>query len=215
MTETDDLIKVKESFCSIDIDFYPNYTGSIEDSNQEYKIKVKKYLGLFKDHLFNPDHPINVVTKHFINVFSQYIDESVKLQQSNGAGIIIFTDSRTKSQEITQALRKFIIKLQNCLRMMYCKTINQSIFEEKNEMLNLITNLIFNESQIYENIYCLYELSLRNEISQLKLKLEKFKNITPNECGVDEKFCLNDSTRRFQDKILKPLNEKHKMYIYT
>ena len=48
---------------------------------------------------------------------------------------------------------------------MYSRTINYQYFiEEKDEVINLITNLIFKDGIIYAKLYELYEISLFDEI---------------------------------------------------
>ena len=208
--ENETLIRVSDSFCSINTD-----SVAIDDPNQEYeqyRLRVKMYLTIFKEHIFNHDHPINAIARHFIKVFSEYIDETLKLLEANKSNIDLYDFRLIKSQEITKDLQKFIIKLQTCLRLMFCKTINYQCFiEERDEFINLITSFIFQEGRIFEKIYHLYEFSLEKEISQFKSKLEDLKNISPIDLGIHEKFSLNDSTISFQDKLSKKYEEKNKM----
>ena len=71
--------------------------------------------------------------------------------------------------ELTYQFQRFVIELQICLKLFYSRTINYSFFnEEKDELINLITTLIFRTGRIYEVMFSLYEFSLRNEIGDMK-----------------------------------------------
>jgi len=68
--------KLNGSFCSINTD-----TLSASDPTHEYKEfrnKVKAYMEVFKEHVFDADHPINIVAKHFKIKFSAYLAEKIK-----------------------------------------------------------------------------------------------------------------------------------------
>jgi hypothetical protein len=205
------LIKPNESFCSIN-------TSSLSEADptheyKEYRSRSKLYLSIFKEHINNPEHPIMTVTRHFIKTFSNYIQENVRLlaNSKSNPDFNILCDNKVK--EITKFLQKFIIKLQVCLRLMYCKTINYQCFiEERDEFINLITNFIFKDNKIFEGMYRLYEIGNEKQIADLRTKLVELKDIKPADLGINEKFALNEATRRFQNKLLKIHEEKNKKY---
>ena len=207
--ENDSNIGLRDSFCSIKTD-----SVVIDDPNreyEEYKERVKLYLNIFKEHILNSDHPINIVANHFIKVFSDHIEETLNLLYDNKSNNDLYDFRLIKCQEITKDLQKIIIKLQTCLRLMYCKTINYQCFiEERDEFINLITSFIFKDERLNSNLYKLNEFSHEKEIYQLKSKLEDLKNITPLDLGIHEKFSLNEKTRTFQENLLKIYNDKLK-----
>jgi hypothetical protein len=68
--------RLNGSFVSINTD-----SMSINDPTHEYKEyrnKVKAYINIFREHVIDPDHPINIVAKYFIKFFSKYIQEKIK-----------------------------------------------------------------------------------------------------------------------------------------
>lgn len=195
--------KLNGSFCSINTD-----TLSASDPTHEYKEfrnKVKAYMEIFKEHVFDADHPINIVARHFKIKFSAYLAEKIKELHSlrNSEDIPDFNRiCNVKSNLITKELQKFIIKLQTCLRLMYSRTINYQYFiEEKDEVINLITNLIFKDGIIYAKLYELYEISLFDEIKVFENKLNELKGIKPQDLGINRKFCLNDDTLILQKNM--------------
>jgi hypothetical protein len=195
--------KLNGSFCSINTN-----TLSINDPTHEYKEfrnKVKAYMEIFKEHVFDSDHPINIVASFFKNKFSLYIEEKIKELYSfrNSEDIPEFNKiCNIKTNEVIKELQKFILKLQTCLRLMYSRTINYQYFiEEKDEVINLITNLIFKDGIIYSKLYELFELTLFDEIKVFENKLNELKGIKPQDLGVDIKFCLNDDTLAMQKKM--------------
>jgi hypothetical protein len=87
---------------------------------------------------------------------------------------------------------------------MYSKTINYQCFiEEKDEFINLITNLIFRDGKIYDDIYELFKLCLADQIKVLENKFTELKSIKPEDLGIHEKFCLNHLTLNFQKELLE------------
>jgi len=195
--------KLNGSFCSINTD-----SLSASDPTHEYKEfrnKVKAYMDIFKEHVFDSDHPINRVAKLFKFKFSAYLTEKIKELHSlrNSEDIPDFNKiCNIKSNTVTKELQKFIIKLQTCLRLMYSKTINYQYFiEEKDEVINLITNLIFKDGIIYSKLYELYEISLYDEIKVFENRLNELKGVKPQDLGINRKFCLNDDTLILQKKM--------------
>ena len=192
------------SFCSINTD-----TLSVNDPTHEYKEyrkKVRSYMMIFKEHIINPNHPINLISLKFIEVFKVFIEE--KMEE-----IKISPDDNVKSKkisdEVTAFLQKFILKLQTAIRLMYCKTINYQYFtEERDEFINLVTNFIFNNTSLYQKLSKLYKMCMSQNIKVFKRKLESMKKINAQDLGIDQKFCLNEFTVQLQKKLLEIENEK-------
>ena len=182
---------------------------------KEFRNKVKRYIMNFKEHILNKDHPINIVAQIFESVWVDFENKKLDLMRKNYP----ITNEENKKDiekdvaELTYQFQKFVIKLQICLKLFYSRTINYSFFnEEKDELINLITTLIFRTGRIYEVMFSLYEFSLRNEIGDMKKKYEELKKITPEDLGVAKQFCLNKETLDLQEQILlknlKEINEK-------
>jgi hypothetical protein len=93
--------------------------------------------------------------------------------------------------------------LQIALKLFYSRTINYAYFnEEKDELINLITTLLFRTGNIYSTIFELYKLSLDQEIKEMSEKFSKLKKITPEELGLNKQYCLNITSLNFQEEIL-------------
>ena len=208
---TDNIItdRLNGSFVSINTE-----SMSINDPTHEYKEyrnKVKAYINIFKEHVFDPDHPINVVSKYFIKIFSKYIQDKLKELHTmrNDKDPEYNKNCLIICGEITKALQKFILKLQSALRLMYSKTINYQCFiEEKDEFINLVTNLIFRDGKLYDDVYELFKLCLNDQIKILDNKFLELKSLKPETLGIHEKFCLNNCTLNFQKQLLE--NNKNK-----
>ncbi len=196
--------RLNYSFCSVNTD-----SLSLNDPTHEYKEyrqKVKAYISIFKEHIFDSEHPINIIVNHFAKVFSQYISE--KLTQIKSLVNITHKEYDTKlndlSQEITKLLQKMILKLQTTIRLMYCRTINYQYFiEERDELINLITSLVISNSNLYYALIKLYKVCHEEEVNIFKKKLKSLKNIRPQDLGINEKFCLNDITLAYQKRLLQ------------
>ena len=178
---------------------------------KEYRNKVKRYIMNFKEHILNKDHPINIVAQIFESVWVDYVDKKMKIMEEKYPETTEENkyDIEKDIAELTYQFQRFVIKLQICLKLFYSRTINYSFFnEEKDELINLITTLIFRTGKIYETMFSLYRFSLRREIHDMTIKYEKLKKITPEDLGVARQFCLDKTTLEMQEEILQ--NELNK-----
>jgi hypothetical protein len=201
--------RLNGSFVSINTDCL-----SLNDPTHEYKEyrnKVKAYINIFKDHVFDCDHPIHIVAKYFIKIFSNFLQSKIKeLYALKNMNDPEFNKSATIiCDTCVKAMQKFILKLQTALRLMYSKTINYQCFiEEKDEFINLITNLLFRDGKIYNDFFELFKICLYDQIKVLEVKFNELRKIKPQDLGIQEKFCLNTLTLSFQKKLLEESKNK-------
>ena len=179
----------------------PNNYQDQSGANLKYKHfrnKVKGYINKFKQHILNKDHPINKVTQIFVNIWVKYADakiSSIKQKTTQNVNEMV--------ENLTQELQRFIVHIQISLKLFYSKTINYSYFnEEKDELMNLITTLLFRTGNIYNTVFELYQLSMEKEIKKMVVNFQKLKKITPEELGIEKQLCLNIVSLNFQEEIL-------------
>ena len=173
---------------------------------KEFRKKVKRYIRQFKQHILNEDHPINIVVQIFSKIWVEYANIKINLIKQN------YNDYNDKNNikiinkqvnELTYQLQRFVIHLQISLKLFYSRTINYSCFnEEKDELINIVTTLVFRTGKIYNTIFELYRLSLIPEINKLTNCLQKLIKISPEELGISKNFCLNKKTLDYQEEIL-------------
>ena len=183
-----------------------NNSSSNEDVKYIMKI-FKKYIEIFHKHLKKPNHPFNFIIKNFCIIFSDYLEAKINIL------INLKNNSEIKNifEIIINNIQSFIIDLQTSFKLFYCRTIDYKYIKyENDEIINLITNRIFNNSKFYVYMYKLFGLYYKNEIDLLKNKLELFKEIKPEEIGIKEIFCLNEKTENFI-KELKSKNDNKKI----
>ncbi len=192
--------KLNGSFLSINTE-----NLSINDPAHEYKEyrkNLKSYLNIFKDHVLDYTHPINLISTKFTELFINFL--SNKIDQINQIPVNkdFSTIALKNVEEVSGLIQKFILKLQTALRLMYCKTINYQFFtEERDEMINLVTNIIFKSENFYKKIFLFYEVSYKEQIKVFQDKIISMKCIAPEDLGIDVKFCLNETTINLQKKI--------------
>ncbi len=181
-----------------------NYSQSInsDDPAFEYALirnRVKEIIKIFKTHIKNKDHPINIVICIFEKFFSKFLnDKKKKMTNSNYIGIENF------NKYIIEEIHKFILKTQSALKLMYAQVFNlQCLSEEKDETINLITNTLFSTGNLYKEIYELFSIELKKDIEDFSLKLNFLKNIKPQELNIPNKFCLNELTEEFKKTLKK------------
>ena len=216
----------------IELDVTENLGGSFLEMNyddllpddpqikyQKGRMLVKKYVKIFKSHLFdNNNHPIVIIISNFNKIFCKHIKNQInqirndfqeqKINYENYNKL--FKELELKS---TKDLQKFIIKMENTLKLFYTNCINFQSFEnEKDELTNLITNLVFKTGKLYETFFELYSESLNKILKDLQDKLEYLKDVKPEDLGIQKQFCLDELTLRFQKEILEQKRkEKNKL----
>ena len=173
---------------------------------KEQRNKVKEYIKNFKEHILNNDHPINIVAQLFESVWVDYAKSRLEFMKNNyGEPNNINKKEIDKDiADLTYQFQRFMIKLQVCLKLFYSRTINYSFFnEEKDELINLTTTLVFRTGHIYEVMFSLYSYSLSQEITEMSIKYQKLRLIKPEDLGILPQFCLNGETLNMQEEILQ------------
>lgn len=183
------------------------YTENIKEIDADKKYKtfrniVKKYIYIFKQHIVYKDHPINIVIQIFEQTWVKYVEKKLKLMENyedeNNNNTNSIVDNFTKQ------LQNFVIIVQNCLKLFYCKAIDYSCFDnEKDELINLLTTLVFRTGEIYNTIFKLQKIKLSSVVSDMENKYFHLKKITPQILGIEKQFCLNVETLNLQEEILE------------
>ena len=169
-------------------------------NNSEYVSKYnsyifKKYMKIIREQLQKKEHPINVIINRFIECFKSHLMlniDSIKNEQLNSK------KRYDKGLVIVKEIQDFIETMQVALKLFYAKSIKFKYFaDEKDEIINLISYLLFNNKSFYDLIYDLFKYMNNEKISELESKLVQSKNINPKDCGVHPKFCLNEDSEKF------------------
>ena len=161
--------------------------------------RIKEIIKIFNTHLENKDHPITIIISIFEKYFSNYLRrKKIVLKNNNYSGI------QTFNKTIIEELHLFILKCQSTLKLMYSKSINLQCFsEEKDETINLVTNVLFQTGNLYNEIYELFSVELKQKIEDLSTKLQLVKNLTPKDLNIPEKFALDESTEKYKEELIQ------------
>ena len=189
------------------------------DPTFQYKMKrknLKKYVKVFKEDIYNnQQHPINRVIFLFTKFFCRYINTNIDNINNRLKDRQLIGDDYEKTikhfeNEITASLQNFIITMHSSLKLFYSTCISYTCFEEeKDDLFNLITCLVFKTGKLYESIYSLYSMSYSHDVEELQEKFNDLKNVKPKDLGIQIKFCLDEDTLELQIQILKDKqNEK-------
>ena len=179
---------------------------SENETEKKYKLfrkKVKKYIFIFRQHIVYKDHPINKVIQLFDKSWVKYVEKKIEFLDN-------FDDNENNNynknyiiDELTKELQNFVIKMQICLKLFYCRAIDFSCFDnEKDELINLLTTLIFRTGKIYDTIFKIQQLKLQSISEEMESKYNQLKEITPQQLGIETQFCLNEETFNMQEEIL-------------
>ena len=182
---------------------------------KEFRNKVKRYILKFKEHILNKDHPINRVVQIFESIWVEYVSSkiySIKQKYEDYNNKVFLKEINEIVNEMTEQLQRFVVHLHICLKLFYSRTINFSCFnEEKDELINLLTTLVFRTGKISNVIFELYKLSLNPEIDNMRENFNKLIKINPEELGIFKQFCLNLETLNYQEKILMDYSKGNKI----
>ena len=200
---------------NVEVDNTSSNQESENEPEKKYKLyrnKVKKYIYIFKQHIVYKDHPINKVVQIFEQCWVKYVEKKMNFIINN------FDDAENDNfninfiiDEITRELQDFTIKLQNCLKLFYCRTIDFSCFNnEKDELINLLTTLIFRTGKIYDTVFKIQQIKLKSIADDMENKYNQLKDITPQQLGIEKQFCLNEETFNMQEEILEKEQKKYK-----
>ena len=122
---------------------------------QQIRNDVKKYIKLFKEHIYNnSDHPINQIITIFNKLFSEYINEKIKEFNEQLEKRIINQERfdnliQNFEKEITDSLQEFISQMHSALKLFYSTSIDFKFFEEeKDDLINMLTCFFFQNREI-------------------------------------------------------------------
>ena len=225
-TDKDDKFDTKDPMYNIKMKISSNLMGSFvsadsespnssmkKDPNYEYqynKNKIKEYMEIFKEHLSQKDHPIYFVINSFINEFIPVIKGVNESYKNNLDPKNIGYDDKAK--DVIKQLQNFIVLMQNVIKLFYSRSISYDYFrDEKDEFLNLVSYIIFSSVKIYDAFFQLFQFMNRDNIEIFEKKHELLGDITPEEIGIKERFCLNEKTNKFMEE-LKSKKKNTKIY---
>ena len=70
---------------------------------------------------------------------------------------------------------------------------------------------MFNSKKLYQKFFKLFELMNIEKVEKLKMQFELLGDLQPQEIGIKDKFCLNEKTEQFMEKLK---SEKKNTKIY-
>ena len=194
-------------------DIYGGSMGSYQEDNtfNEYnkdsvlrRNRIKDLTKIFKSHINNNDHPIRII----INIFEKKISYIIQNKKEEFKSLKRINEDeyyeqlKQLSDSSIYHIQKFIIKAQRCLKLFYSNVCDLScFFEEKDEILNCITTVLFESGTLYKEIYDLFTLQLERDVNKFRLKLAGLQDITTQELGIKPKFALDNRTKELQCKL--------------
>ena len=175
-------------------------TPSMIDKDPKYEtelnsLQIKKYIQIIKKQLAQEDHPISLIINQFVNEFKPYLNKMAKdCEKSKEEKNECFKIGK----KAINLIQKFIEIMQVVLKLFYAKTINYRNFvDEKDEIINLISYILFNKKVIYRNISIILSSMNNEKIINLEKQFKKFGELSPKEIGVSPKFCLDVVTEEY------------------
>ena len=184
-----------------------SYTINFDDNENEVTKKdlefiskyqsyiLKKYIKIIRKHIEKEEHPIHIIIDLFIKYFENYLKLIIDFCKNNK------NDEKlcyNKGMEAVNEIQNFIEIMQVALKLFYYKSINFKNFSiEKDEIINLISYILFNKKNFYNLVLLLFSEMNSKKMEKFEFKLKSNENITPREIGIKPKFCLNKESEEF------------------
>jgi hypothetical protein len=184
-------------------------TPSMIEKDPKYEtqlnsLQIKKYIQIIKKQLSKEDHPISQIINQFENEFKPYLNLMAKECEDKKENK---NECFKTGKKAINQIQKFIEIMQVVLKLFYAKSINYRNFvDEKDEIINLISYIIFNKKIIYRNISKILFCMNYEKIMSLEKQFKKFGELTPKEIGVSPKFCLDEVTEEYMKEYKKDKN---------
>ena len=179
-----------------------------QNSSNEQKKKRKKVINLIKlikSQIEEKNHPINIVISIFEKHISSLIENLSKVYEGQPK-----TDIEKLNSTIFTNIQKFAVKIHTAVKLFYSRVINLECFsEEKDELINVIMTIIFNTGSIYNKIFHLLTMQYNEDINDFKDKLSLFKDLKPKDIQIEDKFCLDENTKKLIDELKNKNGEKN------
>ena len=191
--------QIRLSYTMDSIDESINNNPELISKYHSYKMKM--YIKILRMHLEKENHPIKKIINKFKDLFGNQIIliSDVCKEIKNNDKLCI-----EKGMPAIKQIQEFIEIIQVSLKLFYSKSVNFKYFsDEKDEIINLITYIIFNNKnnkRFYEIVYELLKCMNRENIEKLRAKFKKTGNITPKDLGIHPKFCLDKDTEEYWSK---------------
>ena len=142
---------IMEEDTNNDISINVNDATDTDSKYKSFRRRVKKYIEIFRQHIGYKDHPINKVIQIFESSWVKYIEKKIMIINNNNNSDEEKANINLLIDNLIRELQNFIIKVQVCLKLFYCRAINYTCFaNEKDELMNLITTLFFKTGKIYQ-----------------------------------------------------------------
>ena len=179
-----------------------------QNSSNEQKKRRKKVINLIKlikSQIEEKNHPINIVISIFEKHISSLIENLSKVYEGQPK-----TDIEKLNSTIFTNIQKFAVKIHTAVKLFYSRVINLECFsEEKDELINVIMTIIFNTGSIYNKIFHLLTMQYNEDINDFKDKLSLFKDLKPKDIQIEDKFCLDENTKKLIDELKYKNGEKN------
>ena len=179
-----------------------------QNSSNEQKKRRKKVINLIKlikSQIEEKNHPINIVISIFEKHISSLIENLSKVYEGQPK-----TDIEKLNSTIFTNIQKFAVKIHTAVKLFYSRVINLECFsEEKDELINVIMTIIFNTGSIYNKIFHLLTMQYNEDINDFRDKLSLFKDLKPKDIQIEDKFCLDENTKKLIDELKNKNGEKN------
>ena len=181
---------------------------------ESFKINVKRkqiinLIKIIQTQIENKEHPINKVISIFERNISSLIEDLKESYEKDPdlSGEKLLKSFTDLNETIISNILKFSKKIYVATKLFYSRVIQMDCFsEEKDELINIIMGILFNTGNLYSRISDLLSKQYKNDVEDLKNKLQKLKDLTPQDILIQDQFCLNEKT----DELLKELQNKDK-----
>ena len=139
-------------------------------SDSDTKIKnanLKKiYISIIEKHLKMDDYPINAIINKFSEEYTNIINNKIQIIKNERNENNLIEEIKNK---VIKDIQTFVEIIKVAIKLYYLKVINYEYFlDEKDEVFDLVSSILFNKTKFYKSLFELFELSNGKKNNDLK-----------------------------------------------
>lgn len=177
---------------------------NLQISTTMSRYRIKYLLHKLKNHLLDKEHPITII----IQMFEAAISKIIRKKTEEFRGMEDDAELKEKldsiHSEIVEHINKFTTRIQVCLKLFYSEAIDLECFnDEKDELVNLVSTILFSIGTLHEDLLALYSLKMEEEVESFRKILVEYNAFNQKDLEIQDKFALSEETEQLINELKK------------
>jgi len=109
------------------------------------------------------DYPINAIINKFSEEYTNIINNKIQIIKNERNENNLIEEIKNK---VIKDIQTFVEIIKVAIKLYYLKVINYEYFlDEKDEVFDLVSSILFNKTKFYKSLFELFELSNKKKIT--------------------------------------------------